>query len=176
MDTIGISFGRFNPPHTGHVNVWEQAASCDHFYIGTNPTTSGKNDPLPYEIKNELMIALCPKIKDHILAETNIFTMITSVYNIHGENNEIHIYTDESWLLSALIKYNGVESTHGYYKFKHIFQNQTPRLCSATSLRQSIKKGDRTEFYLLSGIPIDTEISINTKVFKFFDIVEEFIE
>ena len=51
MDTIGISYGRFNPPHKGHTAVWEQAAKCDYFYIVTNPTTNGKKDPVPYHIK-----------------------------------------------------------------------------------------------------------------------------
>ena len=176
MDTIGISYGRFNPPHKGHVAVWEQASTCDHYYIGTNTNTIGKKDPVPYDIKVYLMGLICPTIKDHIIPEKNLFTLVTNVYNIHGEDNEIHIYTDEDWLFDALSKYNGVKSTHGYYKFKNIIQNQTPRLCSSTLLRNAVKNGDKSSFYELSGIPFDTEISINNRVFKFFDIVEEFIE
>lgn len=176
MDTIGISYGRFNPPHKGHKAVWEQAATCDHFYIGTNPNTTGKNDPLPYDIKVHLMGLICPTIKNHIVAEKNLFTLVTTVYNIHGEDNELHIYTDEEWLFNAISKYNGVHSAHGYYLFKNILRNQTLRLCSSTTLRNAVKDGDEKKFYDISGIPSDTEISINNRVFKFFDIVGEFID
>lgn len=176
MDTIGISYGRFNPPHKGHVEVWTQASTCDYFYIGTNPNTLGKKDPLPYDIKIHLMGLLCPIIKEHILPEQNLFTLATHVYNIHGEFNELHVYTDEEWLFDRLVKYDGVLSTHGYYKFKKIVKNQTPRLCSSTALRNYINENNKEEFYNLSGIPVDTQININNRVYKFFELVGEFIE
>jgi len=175
MDTIGISYGRFNPPHKGHAAVWEQAAKCDQFYIGTNPNTNGKNDPIPYDIKIHLMGLICPIIKNNIIAEQNLFTLVTHIYNIHGENNELRVFTDEQWLFDALIKYNGIQNTHGYYKFKNILNIQTDRLCSSTSLRNAVKEGNKFLFYEVSGIPEDTEITINNRIYKFFDIMEEFI-
>lgn len=176
MDTIGISYGRFNPPHKGHVAVWEQVATCDHFYIGTNPNTSGVKDPLPFDIKIHLMGLLCPTIQSHIKAEQNLFSLITTVYNIHGGNNELRVYTDEEWLVNSILKYNGVLSKHGYYYFKKIVNIHTDRLCSSTLLRNAVKNQDKITFYQISGIPVDTEISINNRVYKFFDIIEEFIE
>ena len=175
MDTIGISYGRFNPPHKGHKAVWEQAANCDHYYIGTNPNTIGKKDPIPYDIKIHLMSLICPIIKNNILSEQNLFTLATTVYKLHGENNELHIFTDEQWLFNALIKYNGVESTHGYYKFKKLLNIQTDRVSSSTSLRNAVKEGNKNLFYEVSGMPEDAEITINNRIYKFFDIVEEFI-
>lgn len=176
MDTIGISYGRFNPPHKGHVAVWEQAATCNHFYIGTNPHTLDKNNPIPYDIKTHIINLLCPITKNHILPEKNLFTLTTTIYNLHGYNNELHVYTDEEWLFNSLIKYNDIESVHGYYNFKKIVQNQTPRLCSSTNLRKLVLENNKEDFYKLSGIPIDTEISINNRVYKFFDLLGEFIE
>lgn len=175
MDTIGISYGRFNPPHKGHIAVWEQAAKCNHFYIGTNPNTTGKKDPIPYQLKVQLMETICPIIRNHILPEQNLFTLVTHIYNIHGSNNEIQIFTDENWLYNALITYNGVESAHGYYKFNKILYNQTHRISSSTSLRDAIKNNDKFLFYEVSGIPEDTEITINNITYKFFDILGEFI-
>lgn len=175
MDTIGISYGRFNPPHKGHTAVWEQAAKCDYFYIGTNPTTNGKKDPVPYHIKVQLMEALCPSIINHIIPEQNLFTLTAHIYQLHGEFNELHVFTDENWLVDTLLKYNGVESAHGYYKFANILKNQTDRLSSSTSLRDAVKNNDKFLFYEVSGIPIDTEITINNRIYKFFEIVEEFI-
>ena len=175
MDTIGISYGRFNPPHKGHKVVWEQTATCDNFYIGTNPNTIGKNDPIPYDIKVHLMGLICPIIKNHIIAEQNLFTLVTTVYNIHGMNNELHVFTDEDWLFNALIKYNGIESIHGYYKFSKIVKNQTDRISSSTLLRNAVKDGDEFAFYEITGMPEDTIITINTLTYKFFDIVEEFV-
>lgn len=175
MDTIGISYGRFNPPHKGHKSVWEQVAKCDHFYIGTNPNTNGKKDPLPYDIKVHLMGLICPSIKNHIIAEQSLFTLVTTVYKLHGGNTELHVFTDEEWLFNSLIKYNGVESTHGYYTFEKIINVSTPRLCSSTLLRKAVAEGDEKLFYKESGISSDAEISINNREFKFFEILEEFI-
>ena len=127
MDTIGIMFGRFNPPHQGHVNAWKSAATCDHYYIGTNPETLDAKNPLPFTIKKEIMETLCPEIVGHIIKAHNLFTMITEVYNNHGGNNVIHVYTDESWLSESLNKYNGVCSKHGYYKFHEIVLFQIGR-------------------------------------------------
>lgn len=175
MDTIGISYGRFNPPHKGHVAVWKQASTCNHFYIGTNGTTSGKDDPLPYDIKIKFMEAIFPEIQGHIVKEQNLFTLATNVYNNHGTNNELLVCTDELWLTTSLKKYNGVKSTHGYYNFNSIKHVNTPRISSSTELRNAVKNNDRHSFYNISGIPEDTEITINNRVFKFFDIVEEYL-
>lgn len=175
MDTIGISYGRFNPPHKGHKAVWEQTSLCDHFYIGTNSNTYGKKDPVPYDIKVQLMEAICPIIKNHIVPENNLFTLATHIYNIHGEFNELHVFTDEQWLDSTLLKYNGVESSHGYYKFTKIVRNQTDRVSSSTLLRSAVKDGDKFLFYEMAGMEEDTIITINNIRYKFFDIMEEFI-
>jgi len=175
MDTIGISYGRFNPPHKGHVAVWEQAATCDYFYLGTNPSTTGNKNPLPYDIKVELIELLCPITHHHVLPEKNLFTLTTTIYDMHGSNNELRVYTDEEWLFNSLIKYNGVLSTHGYYYFNKIINIKTERVCSSTSLRKAVANQDKMLFYQLAGIPIDTEIRINNKVYKFFNLIEEFI-
>ena len=49
--SVGIIFGRFNPPHMGHMKAWEMAAENPSWYVGTNKSTQGPKDPLPFDIK-----------------------------------------------------------------------------------------------------------------------------
>jgi ATP sulfurylase len=54
-NSVGVCFGRWNPPHKGHRAAWEIAANFGTFYVGTNKNTEGPNDPLPYEVKLKAM-------------------------------------------------------------------------------------------------------------------------
>lgn len=173
---IGICFGRFNPPHKGHKEAWKIASQFDNYFIGTNPTTSGPNDPLPYYVKIKAMEAVCPEVKEHIVPEQNLFTLATKIYSEFGEDIELKVCTDEEWLSRQLIKCNGVEGKHGYYKFNTISQQKTPRLSSATAVRDAVRNSDKGLFSVATGISADTEIEINNRVLKFFDIVGEYLE
>jgi len=147
VKTIGISFGRFNPPHKGHAGVWKAASKNPIWYVGTNDSTSGPKDPLPYDVKLQCMAAVFPAVAGHVVPEQGLLTLATSVYNKYGENVHLKVYTDESWLADVLVKYNGAESEHGMYKFKHIEHVATERLASATDLRSAVRSGNRKEFY-----------------------------
>jgi hypothetical protein len=173
---IGVCFGRFNPPHKGHKEAWKTAAKFDNYYIGTNPTTNGPSNPLPYDVKVTVMKAVCPEISDHIISEQNLFTLASKIYADKGDNVDLHVCTDENWLAESLTRCNGVAGKHGYYKFDNITKESTPRLSSATALRAAVKDGDRALFSDISGISADTEIQINNRVLKFFDIVGEYLE
>ena len=176
MVTIGVCFGRFNPPHKGHRQVWDTAAQYDEYFVGTNSNTRGPKDPLPFEIKLKAIEAICPSVIGHIVPEQNLFTLAAKIYEKFGEHVELKVCTDEAWLTTSLVKYNGVESKHGFYKFSTIMQKETPRLSSATSLREAVKNDDRKLFSEVAGIPEDTEIEINNRVIKFFDVIGEFID
>lgn len=174
--TVGVCFGRFNPPHKGHRAAWETAAECDHFYVGTNKNTHGPNDPLPYDVKLVAMAAIWPEIEGHVIPETNIFTLASRVYNKHGENVDLKVCTDETWLADSLVKYNGKEGKHGYYKFNSIEQVPTPRLSSATALRDAVRSGDRDAFSSAAGVSADTPIKVEGKrAARFFDVVKHYL-
>lgn len=147
----------------------------DYYFVGTNPNTLDKNNPIPYNIKKDIMTQLCPEIQGHIMAEQNLFTMVTNIYTMLGSNVEMHVCTDESWLVPALQKYNGVEGLHGFYMFDQIMQDQTVRLSSSSQLRQSIKNNQRETFYQLAGLPSNTVIKINNKDIDFFDVINEYL-
>lgn len=170
-DTVGIMFGRFNPPHKGHKAAWEMASENDHWYVGTNQSTQGKKDPLPYDVKIKAMEALWPEVGSHIVPETNLFTLASKVFAEHGEGLNIVVYTDEDWLTKTLEKYNGEEGKHGYYNFASIQQKPTPRLSSATDVRNAVIADDREAFERAAGVPADYKIDGK----DFFDLVAEYL-
>lgn len=170
-DTVGIMFGRFNPPHKGHRAAWEMASENDHWYVGTNQSTQGKKDPLPYDVKIKAMEALWPEVGSHIVPETNLFTLASKVFAEHGEGLNIVVYTDEDWLTKTLEKYNGEEGKHGYYNFASIQQKPTPRLSSATDVRNAVLADDREAFERAAGVPADYKIDGK----DFFDLVAEYL-
>lgn len=168
--SVGIIFGRFNPPHQGHKAAWEMAAENPHWYVGTNKSTQGPKDPLPFDIKVKAMEAVWPDIKGHIVAEQSWLTLASKVYEKHG-NIVLNVYTDEDWVTKALVQYNGKEGAHGYYEFGTIQQQATPRLSSATALRAAVQAGDRDAFAQAAGVPADTPVAGHS----FFDVVAHYL-
>ncbi len=168
--SVGIIFGRFNPPHKGHRAAWEMASENGAWYVGTNKSTQGPKDPLPYDVKLKAMATIMPEIKGHVIPETSWLTLASKIYNKYG-NVTLNVYTDEDWVTKTLIAYNGKEGTHGYYKFSSLNQIPTPRLSSATALRAAVQAGDRDAFADAAGVPADTEIAGR----PFFDLVAHYL-
>jgi len=173
--SIGVCFGRWNPPHKGHRAAWEIAARNDTFYVGTNKNTEGPNDPLPYDVKLSCMETIWPEIKGHVVPEQSLFTLASKVYAKHGEDVHLKVATDEDWLTSSLVKYNGVAGAHGFYKFASIEQVPTPRLSSATQLRAAVRAGDRDAFAEAAGVDANTPIRVGAKAVPFFDLVAHYL-
>lgn len=168
--TVGIIFGRFNPPHQGHRAAWELASQNDAWVVGTNKSTQGPKDPLPFEIKIEAMKTVWPEIEGHIVAEQSWLTLASRLYKKYGDA-VLNVYTDEEWVIKTLAQYNGKESAHGYYNFSSINPQPTPRLSSATALRDAVIKGDRNAFTKAAGIDADTEIAGKA----YFDLVADYL-
>ena len=173
--TVGVCFGRWNPPHKGHRAAWEIAAQNDTFYVGTNKNTEGPNDPLPYDVKLNCMETIWPEIKGHVIPEQSLFTLASKVFAKHGEGAHLKVATDEDWLTSSLVKYNGIEGAHGYYKFASIEQVPTPRLSSATALRAAVRAGDRDAFAEAAGVDANTPVRVGAKAIPFFDLVSHYL-
>jgi hypothetical protein len=174
--TIGVCFGRWNPPHKGHAAAWETAAQFNEWYVGTNHNTQGPDDPLPYEVKLQCMKAIMPEVVGHVIPETNLFTLVARIYASHGESVHLKVCTDEAWLTSTLEKYNGKEGNHGYYKFASISHEPTPRLSSATALRAAVRAGDKESFSSAAGVPWDTAIKVEGRNKRFFDVVAHYLK
>lgn len=168
--TVGIIFGRFNPPHKGHRAAWEMAAQNDHWFVGTNKSTEGPKDPLPFKIKVEAMKTIYPELEGHIIAEQSWLTMASKIFSKYGDV-VLNVYTDEDWVIKTLLQYNGKESAHGLYNFSSIQQHPTPRLSSATALRTAVVNGDRNAFSAAAGVEANTEIAGQ----PFFDLVSHYL-
>lgn len=174
--SIGVCYGRWNPPHKGHRAAWETAAEFDHFFVGTNQNTQGPNDPLPYDVKLIAMATIWPEVAGHVVPEKNLFTLAAAIYSKFGEHSHLKVCTDEAWLTSGLEKYNGIEGAHGYYKFASIGHVPTPRLSSATALRAAVRSGDREAFSSAAGVPADTPVKVGKRSVRFFDLVEKYLK
>jgi len=167
---VAIIFGRFNPPHKGHRAAWELASESPLWFVGTNKSTVGAKDPLPFDVKIKAMEAIWPKVRGHIMAETSWLTMASKVYSMYGDVTLLCL-TDEDWVTKTIQQYNGKEAAHGYYNFKVIKQKPTPRLSSATALRDAVMKNDRLAFADAAGVSAD--MLVDGK--PFFDLVAEYL-
>lgn len=176
LKTIGICYGRWNPPHKGHRAAWKQASANPIWFVGTNRNTSGPKDPLPYDVKLQCMAAVWPAVAKHVIPEQDLFSMCSHIYDEYGSNVHLKIYTDEEWLYNAVVKYNGLkDQKHGSYNFSQIDWVKTERLASATNLRAAVRSGNRDSFYQDAGIRPDTVIELNKQAMPVFDVVAHYL-
>jgi cytidyltransferase-like protein len=184
--TVAIIFGRFNPPHKGHKHAWETAAQvADQWYVGTNKSTVGPEDPLPFEVKIEAMKAIMPEVEEHLVAEQSWWTLATYVFKKYGGVPgrtlpfDLVVITDEPYVVPGLLKSNGQSAQHGEYSFQNIrlpFENieqakKHLRISSATALRNAVAAGDRDAFSAAAGVDADTPVAGH----KFFDLVAHYL-
>lgn len=168
-----IIFGRFNPPHKGHREAWETASKFSHWYVGTNQSTQGPKDPLPYDVKIQAMLTIWPAIEGHIVAEQTWWSLASKVFELHGPVT-LHVVTDENdakVFVPGLQKQNGVKGPHGFYNFKEIVWEPAPRLSSATDLRAAVRANDRTAFSNAAGVDANTPVNGT----PFFDLVARYL-
>lgn len=176
LKTIGVCFGRWNPPHRGHRAVWQAASKNPLWYVGTNENTSGPKDPLPYDIKLQCMAAVWKGVAGHVIPEQSLLTLASRIYEEHGENVHLKVYTDEEWLYNALVQYNdGQQKPHGTYKFQQIDWVRTERLARATDLRDAVRRGDKTAFYKDAGISPSATVEVNEKAISVFEVVAYYL-
>lgn len=168
---IGIIFGRFNPPHKGHKAAWQMASKLPYWYVGTNKDTQGPKDPLPYDIKIEAMKTIWPGIEGHLMSEQSWLTLASHCFKSHPDAKTLVCFTDEDWVTKTVQQYNGVQAAHGFYKFDDITQQATPRLSSATELRNAVRSGDRNAFAKAAGIPAETPVAGH----PYFDLVAHYL-
>jgi len=169
-----IIFGRFNPPHFGHSNAWDVASKFPIWYVGTNQSTQGPKDPLPFEVKVQAMKTIMPGIEGHLVAEQSWWSLATMVYKKHGGNMILHVVTDptdQEVFVPGLEKFNGVEGPHGYYKFIDVVWAPATRDSTATALRAAVEHDNPRAFSKAAGIPADTMIAGK----PFFELVKQYM-
>ena len=127
-ENVVFTFGRFNPPTTGHEKLIQKVASVagnSPFRIYPSYSQNQKKDPLPFTLKIAYMRKMYPKYARNIIADKDARTAIniaTKLYDEGFKNVTMVVGSDRVKEFSSLLNtYNGVEGKrHGFYKFDNI--------------------------------------------------------
>ena len=128
-DTCVFTFGRFNPPTTGHEKLIDRVAAEAKkvagapYYIFASHSENPKKDPLPYSKKVAYMKKMFPKQARNIIVDKarNVFEIAVSLHNKGHKSIVMVVGSDRVTEFDGLLnKYNGVEARHGYYGFDEI--------------------------------------------------------
>ena len=129
--TIAFTFGRFNPPTIGHGKLLDKLNSvrADDTFIYASHSQNPEKDPLQYVKKIAYMKQSFPKYsKDIVVSKARtVFEVVVEIQKKYNPANAetmsliMVVGSDRVKEFRTLLNtYNGVESRHGYYKFKTI--------------------------------------------------------
>ena len=129
-DTAIFTFGRFNPPTTGHEKLIDALAreqsknSGSKMYVFPSQSQNPKKDPLPFALKVAYMRKMFPKYAKNILANKKVRMVFDIAVDLHNKGHRSIVMVVGSDRVtefeSLLNKYNGVNGRHGYYGFDNI--------------------------------------------------------
>ena len=123
--SIAFTFGRFNPPTSGHEKLINKVASvrADTFKIYLSRSNDPKKNPLSPRTKLTHMKMMFPRYSRNIeINNTNMILDIASKLHRQGFT-EIFMVVGSDRVRefeTILNKYNDVRSRHGYYNFDNI--------------------------------------------------------
>jgi nicotinic acid mononucleotide adenylyltransferase len=163
MKRVVITFGRFNPPTTGHeklLDAVKKAAGTDDYKIYTSHSQDkkGKN-PLSSEDKVEYMKTMFPQHKNNIMYDMSLKTIIHVLQSLQGDYADVALVvgSDRVQEMDALIqKYNGKDYT--FRKLETVSAGERDPDAddvsgmSASKMRAFVKANDINSFR--DGLPI----------------------
>ncbi|MFZ9204298.1 MAG: hypothetical protein ACO22L_00220 [Candidatus Nanopelagicaceae bacterium] len=181
MKRVVITFGRFNPPTTGHeklLNAVKRVAGTDDYKIYTSHSQDkkGKN-PLPSDVKVDFMKHMFPDHKDSIMYDNKLKTIIHVLQSLQGEYADVTLVvgSDRVTEMDSLIqKYNEKEYT--FRKLETVSAGERDPDAddvsgmSASKMRKAIAEMDMVTFD--SGLPSAFKKN-KTKVKELFKAVRE---
>jgi len=169
-DTAVFTFGRFNPPTTGHEKLidalakQQSANSGSKMYVFPSQSQNPKKDPLPFAIKIAYMRKMFPKYAKNIMANKKVKMVFDIAVDLHNKGHRsivMVVGSDRVTEFDTLLnKYNGVNARHGYYGFDNIevvsAGERDPDAegvsgMSASKMRSSASDGDFDTFKM--GVP-----------------------
>ena len=121
---VVFTFGRFNPPTTGHEKLMKKVtslASGNDYKIFASQSNDAKKNPLGYKEKVQLLRKIFPKYGRNIVYDKKIKNSLDALVYLYKQG-----YTKATMVVGAdripdfkklLNKYNGVKSRHGFYEF-----------------------------------------------------------
>lgn len=122
-----ITFGRMNPPTTGHERLLEalsKKAGRNPYRIYLSQTQNAKKDPLAYEDKVKFARKLFPKYARQIMLDKSVKTIFDALVKLYDEGIKkvvMVVGSDRVREFEALLsKYNGEQARHGFYNFESI--------------------------------------------------------
>ena len=168
-DTAVFTFGRFNPPTTGHEKLIDAIAkqqkknAGSKMYVFPSHSNDPKKNPLPHSKKVAYMRKMFPKYKGNIVAgkERNVFEVAVTLHNKGHRAVVMVVGSDRVQEFEKLLNtYNGVDGRHGYYGFDNIEvvsagerdpDSEGVTGMSASKMRAAAADGDFDSFKL--GLP-----------------------
>ena len=169
-NTVVFSFGRFNPPSIGHQKLIQAIikkakglGAKPKLYISYSHDT--KKNPLTAKQKISYIRKMFPKEIRQIDLKDNssIKTILDVLVKLHGDYDKIVMIVGSDRVAEfkkLLNKYNGIDSTHGFYKYKDIQVVNAGKRdpdaegatgMSASKMRAAAVSGDYDSFAL--GLP-----------------------
>ena len=167
--TIVFTFGRFNPPTTGHEKLINKVASVaggSPYRVYPSFTTNPKKDPLPHSLKIAYMRKMFSKHRKNIIADKNAKTAIHIAEMLYKEgfkNLIMVVGSDRVKEFSTLLnRYNDAPDRSG----KQLFKFDSVKVVSAgerdpdaegvsgmsaSKMRAAAADGDKDAF--MTGLP-----------------------
>ena len=128
-DTAVFTFGRFNPPTTGHEKLIDALAREQKkntgapMYVFPSHSNDPKKNPLPHALKVAYMKKMFRKYAKNITVSSarNVFEVATFLHNKGHRAVVMVVGSDRVAEFTRLLnEYNGVQGKHGYYDFDNI--------------------------------------------------------
>ena len=158
-----FTFGRFNPPTTGHgklVAKLKKESKGDDVLLFTSHSNDKVKNPLSHKDKIKYLRNFFGKIVADVNART-VFEIATELHKKKYKRISMVVGSDRIREFETLLnKYNGVKARHGFYKFDEInvisAGERDPDAddvsgMSASKLRGYAEQGDFDNFKL--GVP-----------------------
>ena len=178
--TTFFTFGRMNPPTTGHeklMNALATKSGKQNYRVYLSQTVDKKKNPLDFIYKVKTVRKFFPKHARHIMMNKNVknvFDAVTEIYNDGYKNVSMVVGSDRVREFDTLLKkYNGVKGRHGLYNFNKInvisAGDRDPDAddvsgMSASKMRSLANEGDFTQFS--QGLPRNVSNADAKKVYN----------
>ena len=165
--TVVFSFGRLNPPTIGHQKLLQKIVQTSkkeggHPQLYVSISQDAKKNPLSASKKITYIKKMFPREARQIEIK-DVHTVLDVAVDLHGKYDNLVMVVGSDRVgdfKSLLNKYNGVDSTHGFYKYKDIqivsAGERDPDAegatgMSASKMRAAAASGDYDSFAL--GLP-----------------------
>ena len=178
--TIFFTFGRMNPPTTGHEKLMKELSKKsgrNPYRVFLSQSSDNKKNPLDYNYKVKTVRKFFPKHARSVMLDKkvkNVFDAVTKLYDEGYKNINMVVGSDRTNEFKKLLeKYNGVKGRHGLYKFNKInvisAGDRDPDAddvsgMSASKMRKLASDGDFTQFS--QGLPRSVSNNEAKKVYN----------